>query len=148
MENEADQIAGERYLTMTGISKSFTTKGRVVHVLDGIEFTAARGSFVSIIGPSGCGKSTLLACVGGMDNPSTGRITVGGRVVSRPNRRLGYVFQEELIFPWRTALGNVRFALEGQGLDAEAQIEKARAMLRLVGLRSSKMRIPANCQAE
>ena len=135
MENERDQITGEPYLAMNGISKLFKAKGHELRVLTNIEFTADKGSFVSIIGPSGCGKSTLLACVGGMDRPSTGRITVDGRVVTRPNRRLGYVFQEESVFPWRTALGNVLFALEGRGLRREAQIEKARAMLRLVGLR-------------
>ena len=143
MAKAGDEADAERYLTMAGVSKSFKTKGRVVLVLEGIEFTAAKGSFVSIIGPSGCGKSTLLACVGGMDHPSTGRITVGGRAVTKPSRRLGYVFQEESVFPWRTALGNVRFALEGQGLDEDAQNEKARAMLKLVGLRAFENAYPS-----
>jgi NitT/TauT family transport system ATP-binding protein len=141
-EEVRDQRNNELYLVMTGINKSFTVRGRTLNVLENIEFAAAKGSFVSIVGPSGCGKSTLLACVGGMDRPSTGRITVGGRDVVKPSRRLGYVFQEESVFPWRTALGNVLFALEGQGFSKDGQIEKARSMLRLVGLQSFENAYP------
>jgi len=128
---------------MRGIFKSFRTKARTVIALAGIDFTAAKGSFVSIIGPSGCGKSTLLACVGGMERPTAGQITVDGRVVTGPSRRLGYVFQEESVFPWRTALGNVLFALEDQGGSKNDQIDNARSMLRLVGLQGFENAYPS-----
>lgn len=140
---EPEQGVVEPYLLASGVSKSFETGTGVVAALDSIDFAAAKGSFVSIIGPSGCGKSTFLACVGGMERPTTGRIRVGGRDVTRPSRRLGYVFQEESIFPWRTALDNVRFALEGQGLGKKEQIDKARLMLSLVGLQSFENAYPA-----
>lgn len=142
MEKEREHQVVEPYLAISGVSKSFRTKAGAVEALDSIDFTAAKGSFISIIGPSGCGKSTLLACVGGMERPTTGHITVGGRNVMSPNRRLGYVFQEESVFPWRTALDNVRFALEGQGLTKKDQINKARSMLRLVGLQGFENAYP------
>ncbi|MGH6679370.1 MAG: ABC transporter ATP-binding protein, partial [Bradyrhizobium sp.] len=143
LEAESVQPSGEPYLVMTGVSKSFKAAVGVVDALGTIDFATAKGSFVSIIGPSGCGKSTLLACIGGMEHPTTGRIAVGGREVVGPSRRLGYVFQEESVFPWRTALDNVRFALEGRGLGKSEQIDRARNMLRLVGLQSFENAYPA-----
>lgn len=143
-EPAREQQIVEPYLSIQGVFKSFQTKSGLVAAINGVDLTAAKGSFVSIIGPSGCGKSTLLACVGGMDLPTSGRITVGGREVSGPSRRLGYVFQEESVFPWRTALGNVRFALEGQGLSKKDQVDKARLMLSCVGLQSFENAYPAS----
>jgi NitT/TauT family transport system ATP-binding protein len=142
-ETKSEQQLAEPYLVMTEVSKSFKTAAGMVHALGPVDFAIAKGSFVSIIGPSGCGKSTLLACIGGMEHPTTGHIAVGGREVVGPSRRLGYVFQEESVFPWRTALENVRFALEGRGLGKREQIKKARSMLRLVGLQSFENAHPA-----
>ncbi len=133
----------EPYLALQGVCKSFWTRAGMVDAIRDIDFTAAKGNFISIIGPSGCGKSTLLACIGGMDFPTAGRITVDGREVVGPSRRLGYVFQEESIFPWRTALENVRFALEGRGLSKQDQIDKARLMLSCVGLGAFEDAYPA-----
>lgn len=139
---ESARGTAEPYLRLSGINKFFTTRGQKITVIDDLDFTATKGSFISIVGPSGCGKSTLLACIGGMDRPTTGRIIVGDRDVTKPSRRLGYVFQEESVFPWRTALGNVLFALEGQGLTRDKQIDKARRMLRLVGLHGFENHYP------
>lgn len=142
-DKEPGSQTARRYLEMVGVSKSFRTGASIVDALGPIDFSVAKGSFVSIIGPSGCGKSTLLACIGGMDRPTEGRIVVDGHDVVGPNRRLGYVFQEESVFPWRTALDNVRFALEGRGLGKNDQIQKARSMLRLVGLQDFENAYPA-----
>lgn len=133
----------EPYLSISGVYKSFATRGGSVDAIDGVDFAADKGSFVSIIGPSGCGKSTLLACVGGVERPSRGRVVVGGHEVTGPSRRLGYVFQEESVFPWRTAEGNVRFALEGQGLGKKEQTDRARELLRLVGLQGFEHAYPS-----
>lgn len=136
-------MVDDAYLRISGVSKSFPTTSGAVEAIDCIDFTAAKGSFVSIIGPSGCGKSTLLACTGGVERPTAGSITVAGQEVVGPSRRLGYVFQEESVFPWRTALGNVRFALEGQGIAKKEQEAKAVEALRLVGLQGFENAYPA-----
>ena len=133
----------EPYLSLQGVQKSFRTKTGTIQALKDIDFEASQGSFISIIGPSGCGKSTLLACVGGMDFPTGGRIVVDGRPVTGPSRRLGYVFQEESVFPWRTALANVRFALEGRGMSHRDQDARARQMLAAVGLTGFEDAYPA-----
>ena len=142
-EAGAGPDGGEPYLSVRGVGKSFRTRDGAVQALSDIDLAVARGNFVSIVGPSGCGKSTLLACVGGMEKPSSGTIRVGGHAVTGPSRRLGFVFQEESVFPWRTALDNVRFALEGRGLSREGQIERAREMLRLVGLQRFEAAYPS-----
>src|SRR6266850_1141967 len=92
------------------------------------------GEFVSFVGPSGCGKSTLLKLIGGLLEPSTGEIKVGGRKVSGPRRDVGVMFQTSVLFPWRTVLENVLLPIEVFGLERAAAIDKARGILRLVGL--------------
>jgi NitT/TauT family transport system ATP-binding protein len=92
------------------------------------------GEFVSFVGPSGCGKSTLLKLIGGLLEPSTGEITVGGRKVSGPRRDVGVMFQTSVLFPWRTVLENVLLPIEVFGLERAAALDKARGILRLVGL--------------
>jgi NitT/TauT family transport system ATP-binding protein len=92
------------------------------------------GEFVSCVGPSGCGKSTLLKLIGGLLEPSTGEIAVGGRKVSGPRRDVGVMFQTSVLFPWRTVLENVLLPIEVFGLERAAAIDKARGILRLVGL--------------
>ena len=92
------------------------------------------GEFVSCVGPSGCGKSTLLKLIGGLLEPSTGEITVGGRRVSGPRRDVGVMFQTSVLFPWRTVLENVLLPIEVFGLERTSAMDKARGILRLVGL--------------
>jgi NitT/TauT family transport system ATP-binding protein len=92
------------------------------------------GEFVSFVGPSGCGKSTLLKLIGGLLEPSTGEITVGGRKVSGPRRDVGVMFQTSVLFPWRTVLENVLLPIEVFGLERASAIDKARGILKLVGL--------------
>ena len=92
------------------------------------------GEFVSFVGPSGCGKSTLLKLIGGLLEPSIGEITVGGRKVSGLRRDVGVMFQTSVLFPWRTVLENVLLPIEVFGLERAAAIDKARGILRLVGL--------------
>jgi NitT/TauT family transport system ATP-binding protein len=86
--------------------------GQRLAVLDGIEFRVGQGELVCIVGPSGCGKSTFLNAVDGLTKVSTGEIRVGGRTVTGPGPDRAMVFQHDSLFPWRTVLGNVVYALE------------------------------------
>ena len=100
------------------------------------------GSFVSIIGPSGCGKSTLLNAVGGFVKPSSGFIRVDGTEVRGPNPDVGVIFQQYALFPWFTALGNIKFALRRFGLARAELHEKAIESLREVGLEEHAGKYP------
>ncbi|WP_172329457.1 ABC transporter ATP-binding protein [Mangrovicoccus sp. HB161399] len=92
------------------------------------------GTFTALIGPSGCGKSTLMNAIGGFVKPASGRITLDGAPIDGPSDKVGVIFQQYGLFPWFTALGNVRFGLKRLGLPKREEIDRARAALDEVGL--------------
>ncbi|MFK0200059.1 ABC transporter ATP-binding protein [Streptomyces lavendulae] len=101
------------------------------------------GSFTALLGPSGCGKSTVLNTVAGFVRPATGRVTAGGTEVTGPGPDRGVVFQHYALFPWRTARGNVEFALKRLGLPRAIRRELALAALAEVGLADGAEKYPA-----
>jgi len=101
-------------LQLRDVAMSYRTAAREVPALDGITFDVARGEFVSIVGPSGCGKSTLLKLVADLLTPTGGSVVVAGSS-AREARLAGmfsFVFQNPVLLPWRTLLGNVRLPIE------------------------------------
>ncbi|MEV8530577.1 ABC transporter ATP-binding protein [Streptomyces sp. NPDC051211] len=114
-----------------------------VPVLAGAELEFAAGSFTALLGPSGCGKSTVLGTVAGFVRPSAGRVTVGGVPVDGPGPDRGVVFQHYALFPWRTARGNVEFALKRLGLPRAERRRRALAALDEVGLADGAEKYPA-----
>ena len=105
-----------------------------VEALREVDLQIRPGEFVSFVGPSGCGKSTLLKLIGGLLEPSTGSIAVDGKAITQPRRDIGVMFQTPVLFPWRTVLENVLLPIEVFGLDARTAADKARGILKLVGL--------------
>jgi len=97
---------------------------------------------VSIIGPSGCGKSTLLEIIAGLIPKTSGDVFVKGQAVKNTHSSIGIVFQQESIFPWRTALENIAFGLEMQGVSREERQKRSREMIELVGLHGFENRYP------
>jgi NitT/TauT family transport system ATP-binding protein len=110
----------------------------VVRALDGIDFEMSGKSFVSMVGPSGCGKSTFLNIVSGVEKPSAGSIEVkaddGGRA------KLGYVFQDARLLPWRTVLDNIKYVQP----KANKTDEYVQPYLDLVGLTGFEQMYPAH----
>ncbi len=109
-----------------------------------LSFSVKSGEFLCIIGPSGCGKSTALRLIGGLLATSGGDVTVDGRLPSEAWDRIAYVFQAPRLVPWRTAVGNVRLAMElrfGRVNKRECD-EKCRALLDLVGLAKDADKFP------
>lgn len=100
------------------------------------------GTFTALIGPSGCGKSTLMNAIAGFVFPSQGRICVDGVDVKGPDPEVGVIFQQYALFPWFTALGNVKFALKRLGLDREELDRRAREALAEVGLAGQELKYP------
>lgn len=90
--------------------------------------------FVTIIGPSGCGKSTFLLMVAGLENPTSGKLTIDGQVVNSPDHQRAIVFQEYLLFPWKTVQGNIEFGPMLKKVKKEAFKQISRDLVRLVGL--------------
>src|SRR3954452_6781699 len=111
--------------------------------VDGVSFAVPAGEIVVLLGPSGCGKTTTLRCVAGLEHPTSGVISIAGRVVSEPargisvaprHRDLGMVFQSYAVWPHMTVRQNVVYPLKHRGLaraDAKAKVDD---VLALVGL--------------
>lgn len=116
----------------------------------GVPYTAVKdatlhvqdGEFVSVVGPTGCGKSTLLNVAAGLLKPTTGDVMVYGKSLDGINKRAGYMFQGESLFPWRTALANVTAGLEFAGISKQAAEQQAVEWLARVGLEHHKDKYP------
>jgi NitT/TauT family transport system ATP-binding protein len=114
---------------------AFTYPGARVAAVEDISFTVAPGEFVALIGANGTGKSTLLRLLGGLLVPAAGSVAIDGRAITGPDQRVGFVFQEPRLLPWRSVLDNVAFPLELAGWTRVQREARAREVLRLVGLR-------------
>ncbi|HEY2916264.1 MAG TPA: ABC transporter ATP-binding protein [Candidatus Limnocylindrales bacterium] len=111
-------------------------------VVDGFDLELQPGEFVTLIGPSGCGKTTVLRIAAGLLPPTSGMVYVDGNESLGPSRDKAIVFQHFNLFPWRTAIDNVAYGLEIQGVPKPRRIETAREYLALVGLEGHARKYP------
>ena len=128
-----EKLSGERKmptLSVRNLYKSYPNgNGESIKVLDGISFDMADGEFLSLLGVSGCGKTTLLKIIAGLLEPDEGEVLIDGEVVKAGHNKVGYVFQQESLFPWRTVRQNIEFGLEMSGKSRE---EMANAVNRII----------------
>jgi NitT/TauT family transport system ATP-binding protein len=119
---------------IAGVGKEF--KGGTIALQD-IDLQIEQGEFVSLIGPSGCGKSTLLRVIGDLIEPSRGTVTVNGKSArqARQDHDYGIVFQDAVLYNWRTVAKNVALPLELAGWDRTKRQQRVDEMLDLVELR-------------
>jgi len=109
-------------------------KGHLVHALRDVTFSVEPGEFVCIVGPSGHGKTTLLRVIAGLQAPSGGSVTAGGRTVEGPGADRPMVFQQDTVFPWMHVRDNVEFGLRSNGIDKEDRRRRSDHWLKAVGL--------------
>ena len=125
------------------VGKQYRTSSGPVEALHDVSLAVGAGEFCTVIGPSGCGKSTLLGMLAGLVATDSGRVLVDGRPVTAPDpRRVATVFQDAGLFPWRTALENVEFGLELQGVPRERRRAVATELLGPLGLREFASKYP------
>jgi NitT/TauT family transport system ATP-binding protein len=130
-------------IIVDGVSKTFKdNKGREVTALKQIDLSINQEEFVVLVGPSGCGKSTLLNIVGGLLSPSEGSVYFEGLTAKQNDPRLGIVFQEIALFPWRTVFDNVVYGLQEMGLSKAEQKEKGMHYIEMVGLTGFEQAFP------
>jgi NitT/TauT family transport system ATP-binding protein len=110
--------------------------------VEAIGLDVAPGEFVAIVGPTGCGKSTLLNAAAGLIKPFAGKVAIFGAPLPGLNARAGYLFQQDALMPWKTALDNVAVALEPKGVRRDKALERSRAWLARVGLSAFGDRYP------
>jgi NitT/TauT family transport system ATP-binding protein len=122
-------------IELVGASKRFRTpSGDVYTAIHDFNLTVGRGEFVSIVGPTGCGKSTTLSLISGLAPPSAGEVRVMGEPVAGIGDQLGYVFQGDVLFPWKSVMGNVSAGLRFRGVAKKEARERAREWIAKVGL--------------
>ncbi len=116
------------------IGMTYHTFNGETEALRNIDFSVYEGEIVSIVGPSGCGKSTLLSIIAGLIKPSAGEVLVNGNKVTGPTEDIGYMFQRDHLFEWRTILQNVLLGLEIRGKVEEQSVKTAEKLLEIYGL--------------
>lgn len=116
------------------VEKKFNGRNGEMVALNGVSLDIKENEFVCVVGPSGCGKSTLLNIIAGLLEPTSGQVTVDGKVVEGPGPERGVVFQQYALFPWLTVLKNVQFGLKLKGKSEEEAKNEAMKYLKMVDL--------------
>jgi len=129
-------------VSLRNVAITFGAKGAGYTAVRAIDLAAQPGEFIAIVGPTGCGKSTLLNASAGLLKPSHGQVDIFGTPLTGLNGRAGYLFQQDALMPWKTALQNVAVALEPKGVPRAEADAKAREWLRRVGLSAFVDRYP------
>ncbi len=124
------------------VDMNYHTLQGEIKALKNISFEVKDGEFVSIVGPSGCGKSTLLSIIAGLIKPSDGEILVDDKKVEEPLDKIGYMFQRDHLFKWRTVIKNIYLGLEIRNILNEENIRYANELLEKYGLIKFKDHYP------
>ena len=132
----------ESILEAKDIRKSFFFKNSLVVVLDNLQFQITAGQFVSIIGPSGCGKSTFLELLAGITKPDKGNIVLEGVDITGKTGYLGYMPQDDLLFPWLTTMQNILLPVKVKNGNEKEAKKKIMELLPLFGLQNYTEHLP------
>nr|WP_202447694.1 ABC transporter ATP-binding protein [Streptomyces sp. SID5468] len=128
---------------MRATTKRFRTPSGGVHTaIRDLSMTVAPGEFCAVVGPTGCGKSTTLSLVSGLERPGSGQALIHGEPVTGIDRRVGFMFQTDAVFPWKSVLDNVAAGPQFRGTARKDAVESARDWLRRVGLAGFEDRLP------
>ena len=131
-------------IAIRDLSKTFSQGPREVPAVAGVSFDVHDREFVAIVGPSGCGKSTILNMIGSLVGPTGGLILVDGeRVGPRAGRQVGYVFQKDTVFPWRTVEQNIALGLQYRGVAPTEIRTRVGEAVALAGLEGFEDAFPA-----
>lgn len=132
-------------IEIKGIGRTFENDGAHSirnEVLRNIDFTIEENEFVVVFGPGQCGKTTLLNIIAGLDTPTSGEVLVKGQRVTKPGPDRAMVFQNILLFPWLTTMGNVEYSMKVRGVPKEERRREAQKYIELVGLKGFENTYP------
>ena len=122
-------------IALKNVARRFVTPdGSVLSALEDFDLAIAPGEFCAVVGPTGCGKSTTLGLIAGLARPQAGSVTLFDAPVNGVDRRVGFVFQQDAVFPWRNVLGNVMAGPLFRGVPKAKAEEMARDWIGRVGL--------------
>lgn len=133
----------KKLLEFENVKYFYQTKDSEVEALQSVSFSLAEKSFTSLVGPSGCGKTTILSLTAGLLTPSSGQIILDGQPIEKNDSRIGYMFQRDHLFEWRTIWQNITLGLELQGKKKdEKKIALAEELLKKYDLYAFKNKKP------
>ncbi|MBF6057761.1 ABC transporter ATP-binding protein [Thiomicrorhabdus heinhorstiae] len=142
----------ESLMLLQDVTKTFEDGNRTIYAVDHLDLQIRSGEFIALYGPSGSGKTTLLNLIGGLDRPSSGELSIGEYQLNRMSEaeltdlrlmEIGFIFQSYNLIPVFSALENVAFILQMQGVEKEQALKQSREMLHQVGLQNMENRRPA-----
>ena len=119
---------------LKGITHAYLGIREASLALEDLNLSIGQGEFVSLVGPSGCGKTTLLSIIAGLLQPTRGEVLLKGQQVTGPSPEVGYMLQQDYLFPWRSILDNAVLGLELTGRLNEETREKTLDLLEEMGL--------------
>jgi NitT/TauT family transport system ATP-binding protein len=132
-------------IDVRGLSKSFQLGATSIEAVRDVSFSVRRGEFVALLGPSGSGKSTILNMIATLVKPSGGEILIDGRpvVAGKATSGVGYVFQRDTLFPWRTVSDNIGYGLQLAGVAEGERRERVAACVAQAGLKGFEQAYPS-----
>lgn len=130
-------------LVFEDLQKVFYKGDQRVVALDGLDISIEEGEFVSVVGPSGCGKSTLLNLAAGLSPPARGRVLYRGSLLTKINRAVGYMTQNDNLLPWATVRKNVTMPLRIRKVSPDMRNEKFAHYMKVTGLAGFEDHYPA-----
>jgi NitT/TauT family transport system ATP-binding protein len=136
------EVARLDAIELRGVSRSFVLAGTRLVALEGLDLRVAEREVVAIVGPNGCGKSTLLRVIGGLLPPDAGLVRCLGADVTGVDPRVGLVFQEPRLLPWRNVRDNAALPLELSGEDATSRVGRVQEVLELTDITAFASALP------
>jgi NitT/TauT family transport system ATP-binding protein len=140
-----DSLTEVQRIDVRGLSKSFQLAGTAIEAVRDVSFSVRRGEFVALLGPSGAGKSTILNMIATLVKPSGGQILIDGKpvVAGKATPNVGYVFQRDTLFPWRTVADNIGYGLQLAGVAEAERKQRIAACVAQAGLRGFEAAYPS-----
>jgi len=124
------------------VGRRFRRDGHDVPAIDEVSFEVRAREFVAVVGPSGCGKTTCLRMAAGLEFPTSGSVTVGGKPVLGPGPDRSVVFQQFALFPWKTVVENIDFGLRAARVALQERRARIERHIELMGLQGYESAFP------
>jgi NitT/TauT family transport system ATP-binding protein len=131
------------FLQLKSVGQTYFSKTSATTALEDISLTVNEGEFFSILGPSGCGKSTLLSIIAGLLIPTMGSVAVNSQQVTKPNPMIGYMLQQDYLFPWKTIEENIMLGLKLRNPTSTEHVQTAHKLLKDIGLEHTLKKYPS-----
>ncbi|MBY6035100.1 ABC transporter ATP-binding protein [Fictibacillus nanhaiensis] len=130
-------------LQLKSVGQTYFSKTSATTALEDITLSVNEGEFVSILGPSGCGKSTLLSIIAGLLIPTSGTVMVNNQQVNHPHPKIGYMLQQDYLFPWKTIHDNITLGLKLRNQLSHQHVQTAFQLLKEIGLEHTIGKYPS-----